>query len=413
MEWKIAWRDRQSPYPVQKETLTSEADLKQRVAMLIDKEARDISISQIPPQRDLGGIPYADIVTSFKNRTIVPFLGAGVPLCGRPSGSEWQYAPFSNFLPSGAELADYIARLANLPAWRLRDTENLARVASYYTKTNPNTPLADRLRKIFERGEITEVHRFLATPALHPMVIVTTNYDTLMEDALEEAGVPFDTVIHCTNIAQQGRVILRKHKSPPGFVEPGEVDLSPESRTVLYKMHGSIDRQPDVAVSTPANSPQDSYVITEEDYVKFLSRLNAAPPVIPLRLANHFRKSQFLFLGYSLEDWNVRVILDSLNTLMNDPGVPIVPLAPTGRVDVPTNGPPPAANPLAEAFNIPPPRSTASEGLPARPRYHWAVQFQPTSYDIAVWNGRGVQIQDSDLKEFVKTLQDPIYNLFL
>jgi hypothetical protein len=94
-------------------------------------------------------------------------------------------------------------------------------------------------------------------------------------------------------------------------------------------MHGSIDRQPDVAVSTPANSPQDSYVITEEDYVKFLSRLNAAPPVIPLRLANHFRKSQFLFLGYSLEDWNVRVILDSLNTLMNDPGVPIVPLAPT------------------------------------------------------------------------------------
>jgi SIR2-like domain len=181
----------------------------------------------------------------------------------------------------------------------------------------------------------------------------------------------------------------------------------------LYKMHGSIDRQPDVAVSTPANSPQDSYVITEEDYVKFLSRLNAAPPVIPLRLANHFRKSQFLFLGYSLEDWNVRVILDSLNTLMNDPGVPIVPLAPTGRVDVPTDGPPPAANPLAEAFNIPPPRSTASEGLPARPRYHWAVQFQPTSYDIAVWNGRGVQIQDSDLKEFVKTLQDPIYNLFL
>jgi hypothetical protein len=58
-------------------------------------------------------------------------------------------------------------------------------------------------------------------------------------------------------------------------------------------------------------------------------------------------------------------------------------------------------------------RARRLEGLPARPRYQWAVQFQPTSYDIAVWNGRGVQIQDSDLKEFVKTLQDPIYNLFL
>ena len=412
MEWKIAWRDRQSPYPVHKETLTSEADLKARIAVLIEKQARDISISQIPPQRDLGGIPYADIVTSFKNRSIVPFLGAGVPLCGRPPGSEWQYAPLSNFLPSGAELADYIARLANLPAWRLRDTENLARVASYYTKTNPNTPLAEKLRKIFEKGEITEVHRFLAKPALHPMVIVTTNYDTLMEEALEEAGVEFDTVVHCTNIAQQGRVILRKHKSGSQFVEPSEIDLNPESRTVLYKMHGSIDRQPDVALSAPTNPPQDSYVITEEDYVKFLSRLNAAPPVVPLRLANHFRKSQFLFLGYSLEDWNVRVILDSLNTLMNDPGVPVVPFEVHSRVDAGVPTPPLASNPLAEAFNIAPPRSTSIQGLPPRPRYHWAVQFQPTSYDIAVWNGRGVQIQDSDLNEFVKTLQDPIYNLF-
>ena len=412
MVWKIAWRDRQSPYPVHKETMTSEAALKQQVAMLIDKEARDISISQIPPQRDLGGIPYADIVTSFKNRTIVPFLGAGVPLCGRPPGTEWQYAPFSNFLPSGAELADYIARLANLPAWRLRDTENLARVASYYTKTNPNTPLAEKLRKIFEKGEITAVHRFLAAPALHPMVIVTTNYDTLMEQALEKAGVPFDTVIHCTNIAQQGRVILRKHNSLADFVEPSEVNLSPESQTVLYKMHGSIDRQPDASVGPSTSPPQDSYVITEEDYVKFLSRLNAAPPVIPLRLANHFRKSQFLFLGYSLEDWNVRVILDSLNTLMNDPGVPTIPLDSQKAAAVQAGSPPFAANPLAEAFSVPPPRSTAIAGVPPRPRYHWAVQFQPTSYDIAVWNGRGVQIQDSDLNEFVKTLQDPIYNLF-
>ena len=87
MEWKIAWRDRQSPYPVQKETLTSEADLKQRVAMLIDKEARDISISQIPPQRS-AGYPTLTLSPRLRIAPIVPFLGAGVPLCGRPSRSE-------------------------------------------------------------------------------------------------------------------------------------------------------------------------------------------------------------------------------------------------------------------------------------------------------------------------------------
>ena len=100
MEWKIAWRDRQSPYPVQKETLTSEADLKQRVAMLIDKEARDISISQIPPQRDLGGIPYADIVTSFKNRTIVPFLGAGFHCVGDHPEVNGSMLPSQTFFPA-------------------------------------------------------------------------------------------------------------------------------------------------------------------------------------------------------------------------------------------------------------------------------------------------------------------------
>ena len=320
MKWRIAWRDENDPYPVRKAELTSDDDLRNRVGTLIEEHARDISISRLPPARDLGGIPYDDIVTSFKNRTIVPFLGAGVPLCGRPSGAVWEYVPFSNFLPSGAELADYIGKVANLPAWQLRDTENLARVASYYTIINQITPLANRLRAVFANGTPTEIHTFLAKPALHPMVIVTTNYDTLMELALEKAGVAFDTVIHCTNIAQKGRVILRKHGSDYHFVDG--VDVSPESRTVLYKMHGSIDRRPTGVGSATTSPPQDSYVITEEDYVTFLSRLNTAPPVIPNKLANHFQKSHFLFLGYSLEDWNVRVILDSLNKLMNDPGVP-------------------------------------------------------------------------------------------
>lgn len=61
-------------------------------------------------------------------------------------------------------------QLARVAAARYRE---LGSGSFLLHEANPNTPLADRLRKIFERGEITEVHRFLATPALHPMVIVT------------------------------------------------------------------------------------------------------------------------------------------------------------------------------------------------------------------------------------------------
>jgi hypothetical protein len=100
MEWKIAWRDRQSPYPVQKETLNSEADLKQRVAMLIDKEARDISISQIPPQRDLGGIPYADIVTSLRIAPLFLFLEQGFHCVGDHPEVNGSMLPSQTFFPA-------------------------------------------------------------------------------------------------------------------------------------------------------------------------------------------------------------------------------------------------------------------------------------------------------------------------
>jgi SIR2-like domain len=70
---------------------------------------------------------------------------------------------------------------------------------------------------------------------------------------------------------------------------------------IVFKMHGSIDRK------EPKN---DSYLITEGDYVDYLGRDqgNYVPPYIDGLMEG----KNFLFLGYSLEDWNVRVILSKL-----------------------------------------------------------------------------------------------------
>ena len=68
---------------------------------------------------------------------------------------------------------------------------------------------------------------------------------------------------------------------------------------ILFKMHGSAD---------PEDTDRDSYVITEDDYVEFLSRMTSKI-AIPKPFAKPFRKSHFLFLGYGLRDWNLRVIL--------------------------------------------------------------------------------------------------------
>ena len=69
-------------------------------------------------------------------------------------------------------------------------------MAQYYEAVLGPDPLRKRLREIFSyKQEPTPLHEFLAgSPA--PMLIVTTNYDDLMERVFEKRGKPCDVVSH-------------------------------------------------------------------------------------------------------------------------------------------------------------------------------------------------------------------------
>ena len=69
-------------------------------------------------------------------------------------------------------------------------------------------------------------------------------------------------------------------------------------------MHGTVGQ---------ATDQWDNFVITEEDYVEFLSRMTTNSAV-PALFYPYFRERSFLFLGYSLRDWNMRAILRLLRT---------------------------------------------------------------------------------------------------
>ena len=71
---------------------------------------------------------------------------------------------------------------------------------------------------------------------------------------------------------------------------------------MLLKIHGALDR---------AIASNDSYVITEDHYIDFLTRTDLSN-LLPVMLAAQLRASHFLFLGYSLRDWNLRVILQRI-----------------------------------------------------------------------------------------------------
>jgi hypothetical protein len=242
---------------------------------------------------------------------VVPVLGAGANLCDRQPDEGWIRG---TNLPSGAELARWLADEFECD---VPDPSDLVRVSQYADITEGEGPLYQRLREVFlEQCGIPSLHRFLAglpkwmadngrTP--RPQLIVSTNYDDLVELALREADVEFDLVSYVTNGPNQGRFV---HERPDGteqvITQPNAyVDVDPEQRTVLLKIHGSVDR---------ADRRQDSYVITEDHYIEYLTRTNPSE-LIPAKLLEKIVNSHQLFLGYGLRDWNLRVMLHQILAL--------------------------------------------------------------------------------------------------
>lgn len=65
-------------------------------------------------------------------------------------------------------------------------------------------------------------------------------------------------------------------------------------------MHCAIDRQA---------ADGDSYVITEDGYIDYMAVGDDVLRLIPSVLLAPMQTGRVLFLGYSLKDWNLRVIL--------------------------------------------------------------------------------------------------------
>jgi hypothetical protein len=235
-------------------------------------------------------------------------------------------------------------------------------VSQYITLTVGAWPLYEELRRLFD-GDYppTLLHRFLAEiPAIlrrqgapRPyQLIVTTNYDDVLERAFHEANEPFDLVTYGAEGQQRGKFTHHPHQGrPTTILEPNIYhDLTTEQRTVILKIHGAVNR---------ADETRDSYVITEDHYIDYLARTDVSK-LFPVTLVEKLRRSHCLFLGYSLRDWNLRVILN---------------------------------------------RIWGDETLRSK---SWAIQLNPDPVDEGLWNSRDVLILDVPLEEYVERVRDAL-----
>lgn len=307
--------------------------------------------------------PYGEISDLLNKGGVVPFLGAGVNFGHRlPPDAPWKHGA-SAFLPSGSELSRFLAGKSGFPSQDEHDLVDLAKVTSYFVETSARRRLRERLREVFDRDfEPCDIHTCLAELRA-PLLIVTTNYDDLAERAFRKANRPFDLVVHPTDRKDvEASVLWWQHDAEdPVAVAPNQLFIDLKTTSVIYKMHGTVDR---------LRRKWDSYVITEEDYVDFLSRMTGQAAV-PALFMRHFRTRPFLFLGYGLRDWNLRVVLKNLRSVL----------------------PPVVAGQAVDEDEDDDLRS-------------WAIQHGPSELEIELWSARRVKVYDVEINEFVRRLRE-------
>ena len=257
----------------------------QQLHAAILRQEIDLTPARAVPAQD----HFEDVARTILGGRVVPVLGTDV-----------------------AELTLRLAQRFGYPEDGGRAT--LPSVAQYVAVMKGSGPLYDELHELLD-AELppTPLHRFLASlPAqlrergLPPQLVVTTSYDTALEKAFEEAGEAVEVVSYLAAGRNRGRFC---HVSPDGtgrlIEEPNTyaAELSIDRNTVILKLHGQVERT--------AAREWESFVVTEDDYIDYLTQTEIAAAV-PVSLAAKLRRSHFLFLGYTMADWNLRVILHRL-----------------------------------------------------------------------------------------------------
>lgn len=252
-----------------------------------------VTNAQILNAEQPGGLNDSDwegLLYAIKFKECTPFLGAGA--C-------------AGVLPLGKNIAADWAKEYDYP---FEDRWNLIRVAQYVAvKMGPRVPKFKILEAFKDRvmpnfANPNEPHRAVA--GLELPVYITTNYDDFMVQAIKY--VDAKRMLGDPNFKprqpRQGlcKWHLARQRNPPSM--DLDFDPSPE-QPIIFHLHGNME---DV----------DSMVLTEDDYLDFLMNISETQNLIPPRIQRAFGGSSFVFLGYSLEDMNFKVLFRKLAPYM-------------------------------------------------------------------------------------------------
>jgi hypothetical protein len=289
---------------------------------------------------------------------LVVFLGSGA---NADDGAE-PWSEGSGRLPDDRELAKYLAAHVGLTDTPL----NLAEIAQYAGAIHGEMELFQWLTEVLRvDSEPGTVHRSLARLpeelGRRCQMIVTPKYDAALEKAFMDAGEDFDVAVYMApGTEQAGRFVhLPWGASPEPIDKPNEytgfpivADDRSLRRTVIVRINGAVD---DRSAGFPW---EDNYVITEDHYIDYLSG-RSAEEVVPGQILAKLKRANYLFLGYTIADWRLRVFLQRI-----------------------WKGP-----------------------KLGRAKY-WAIEHEPDVLERDLWQQAGVSLYQSSLSDYLQGLYD-------
>lgn len=218
-------------------------------------------------------------------------------------------------LPDAEELAAGLTQRFNLAHKDL----DLAQVAQYVYITRGRPDLYMTLKQMLtSHCEPGPLQQFLASvpETLRGLgqerkcqLIVTTNFDTALEQAFDDADEEYDLAVYMASGDDKGHFVHFPYDGDPvPIVQANKYggfpigDYGELERTVIVKIHGAVDGNRGEYRWT------GNYVITEDHYIDYLS-VRPIGDVVPIQILDKLRNSHCLFLGYTMRDWNLRVFL--------------------------------------------------------------------------------------------------------
>ena len=254
---------------------------------------------------------YGSVIDALIGGRLVVFLGPEVnrgeqDLTREPSTAE--------FPPSDDKIAEHLAELVPKPVARtlgLNGRQNLVQVSQYLATRHTPEWLCSELNVLLSHEfKLPDLHRLFADlPGQLAAkncygggpLIVTSTYDTALEQAFREAGTPYDLLFY--RESEEGSRFWywpspQLDAPKPILMDGRSNDAEVGERPLLLKVH---------AMTKSKDCMTDRYVITEDNYIDYMAN---APiqTFLPTFIMNKLRYSNILFLGYRLRDWRLRVI---------------------------------------------------------------------------------------------------------